>query len=35
MLQERGAKVEHQTLPAGHGLSQPDVNLTRGWLSGA
>jgi phospholipase/carboxylesterase len=33
MLQSAGAEVQHQTLPTGHGLSQADVNLTRGWLT--
>ena len=32
MLRRAGAEVQHQTLPAGHGLSQADVNLTRDWL---
>ncbi|MFT8243415.1 alpha/beta hydrolase [Roseomonas sp. BN140053] len=27
-----GATVQHRTLPAGHGLSQADVTLTRNWL---
>jgi phospholipase/carboxylesterase len=32
MLQGAGASVQHQVLPAGHGLSQSDVTLTRNWL---
>lgn len=31
-LSKGGATVEHRILPAGHGLSQADANLTRGWL---
>lgn len=27
-----GARVEHQTLPAGHGLTQMDVRLAKAWL---
>ena len=27
-----GARVEHRTLPAGHGLGQMDVALLRTWL---
>ena len=30
-----GALVDHTTLPAGHGLSQADVGLLRGWLERA
>jgi phospholipase/carboxylesterase len=32
MLELGGAAVDHQTLPAGHELSQADVNLARQWL---
>ena len=32
MLAQAGAAVSHRTLPAGHGLSQADVTLTRDWL---
>ena len=32
MLESAGASVTHRTLPAGHGLSQADVTLTRQWL---
>ena len=32
MLARAGAAVSHRTLPAGHGLSQADVTLTREWL---
>jgi phospholipase/carboxylesterase len=31
-LQQAGASVTHRTLPAGHELSQADVNLARAWL---
>jgi phospholipase/carboxylesterase len=31
-LDQRGAAVEHRTLPAGHELSQADVALARTWL---
>ncbi len=34
MFAERGASVERHLLPAAHGLTQADVNLTRQWLSG-
>lgn len=30
-----GAEVEHEILPAGHGLSQADVGVLRGWLERA
>jgi phospholipase/carboxylesterase len=33
-LTAAGANVTHETLPAGHALSQADVTLTREWLSG-
>lgn len=32
LLQAAGAKVEHHTLPIGHGLSQADITLARRWL---
>jgi phospholipase/carboxylesterase len=32
VLQRDGAMVEHRTLPAGHELSQTDVDLARTWL---
>jgi len=32
-LSEAGAAVEHRQLPAGHGLSQADVNLASAWLA--
>ena len=35
LLQGAGAAVEHRPLPAGHGLSQADVNLARTWFDGA
>jgi phospholipase/carboxylesterase len=31
-LTRSGASVEHRILPTGHGLSQADANLARGWL---
>jgi phospholipase/carboxylesterase len=31
-LQRAGANVDHRTLPAGHGLSQADVTITKTWL---
>jgi phospholipase/carboxylesterase len=31
-LSAGGALVDHRTLPTGHGLSQADVGLLRGWL---
>lgn len=33
LLQKAGAAVQHRTLPAGHGLSQADVSLTRDFLA--
>ena len=33
VLEERGADVQHQQLPVGHGLSQSDVRLAFDWLS--
>ncbi len=35
LLQGAGAAVERRSLPAGHGLSQADVNLARTWFDGA
>jgi phospholipase/carboxylesterase len=32
-LRNAGGSVEHETLPAGHGLSQPDLTLAKEWLS--
>jgi phospholipase/carboxylesterase len=32
-LSDAGAEVTHRTLPAGHQLSQADVNLVRDWLA--
>jgi phospholipase/carboxylesterase len=32
LLERAGAAVQAQTLPAGHGLSQADVTLTKAWL---
>jgi phospholipase/carboxylesterase len=32
ILKSAGAIVEHRTLPAGHGLTQADVALTKTWL---
>ena len=34
-LAARGAEVDHQVLPAGHGLSQADIGLLRGWFDRA
>ena len=31
-LTRAGAVVDHRILPAGHGLSQADVAITKGWL---
>lgn len=33
-LAGNGASVDHRVLPAGHGLSQPDIGLLKGWLAG-
>ncbi|WP_376988022.1 alpha/beta hydrolase [Bosea sp. R86505] len=32
-LSGNGASVDHRTLPAGHGLSQPDIGLLQSWLA--
>lgn len=32
LLGAAGAEVEQKVLPAGHGLSQADVNLARDWI---
>jgi phospholipase/carboxylesterase len=32
MLTGAGASVDHRILPAGHGLTQADVNITKTWL---
>jgi len=34
-LSRSGASVDHRILPAGHGLSQADVGLLKGWLAEA
>lgn len=34
LLKERGAAVRHEILPAGHGLTQADVQQTKAWLAG-
>ncbi|HEV7259343.1 MAG TPA: alpha/beta hydrolase [Bosea sp. (in: a-proteobacteria)] len=34
-LSSNGATVDHRVLPSGHGLSQPDIGLLKGWLMGA
>jgi phospholipase/carboxylesterase len=34
-LSASGASVDHRILPAGHGLSQSDVGLLKGWLAKA
>lgn len=31
-LERAKASVTHRVLPAGHGLSQPDINLSREWI---
>lgn len=31
-LSDAGASVDHRVLPAGHGLSQADIGLLKGWL---
>jgi phospholipase/carboxylesterase len=35
ILRATGARVKHRTLPAGHGLSQADISLTRQFLADA
>lgn len=35
MLEAADAVVRHQTLPAGHGLSQADLELTKAWIGQA
>lgn len=35
ILRATGARVEHRTLPAGHGLSQADISLMRQFLADA
>jgi phospholipase/carboxylesterase len=32
LLKKAGAEVQHRTLPAGHGLSQADLTITRDFL---
>ncbi|WP_372423072.1 alpha/beta hydrolase [Salinarimonas chemoclinalis] len=32
-LREAGASVTHETLPVGHGLTRPDLDLARGFLA--
>ena len=32
LLKRSGATVEHLMVPAGHGLSQTDVRLTKAWI---
>ncbi|KRE17408.1 hydrolase [Bosea sp. Root381] len=34
-LSGNGASVDHRVLPAGHGLSQPDIGLLKAWLDQA
>jgi phospholipase/carboxylesterase len=31
-LVERGASLQHQAVPTGHNLSQPDVDMAKNWL---
>lgn len=33
ILKKAGANVRHETLPAGHGLSQADVTIAQEWLN--
>ncbi|MFD0934667.1 alpha/beta hydrolase, partial [Methylobacterium trifolii] len=33
LLEAAGARVEHTVLPTGHGLTQTDVALAKGWLA--
>jgi len=35
LFEEAGADVRSERLPAGHGLSQADVRITKAWLEGA
>jgi len=35
LLKRANAEVTHRTLPAGHGLSQADINLSREWIDSA
>ncbi|ALA16136.1 MULTISPECIES: alpha/beta hydrolase [unclassified Chelatococcus] len=35
LLREAGATVQHEVLPAGHGLTQADINLSARWLAEA
>lgn len=32
MLEQEGARVQHHMLPAGHGLSQADIVLSKAWI---
>lgn len=32
MLEHAGAMIRHQTVPAGHGLSQADMTITKAWM---
>jgi phospholipase/carboxylesterase len=32
MLERAGASVQHRTLPAGHGLSESDLAITKAWI---
>jgi predicted esterase len=34
LLDRAGVAEDHRVLPAGHGLSQADVAITRAWLDG-
>ncbi|KLK92377.1 hydrolase [Microvirga vignae] len=34
LLRSAGAAVQHQMLPAGHGLSQADAGLAKAWIQG-
>ncbi|MET0429304.1 MAG: alpha/beta hydrolase [Microvirga sp.] len=33
-LETAGGRVRHEVLPTGHGLTQADVDLARGWIQG-
>jgi phospholipase/carboxylesterase len=35
LLEDAGTVVRHQTLPAGHGLSQADLDLVKEWIGSA